>query len=227
MTNHVNINDINFKTGDLILLDGRDPYDESCFMECISDVIEFLTGSKYSHVAMVLKDPTFLEGGPRTGLFIIESGVENTTDVEDNKIKFGVQVQELDTALNSWEGTIYYRSLNCIQTEFESALTRAHETVHNDLYDLIIGDWIRSGFNCTTNFQKSHRTRTFWCSALVAYLYAQMGLLDENIPWSNIRPKDFGTENDGINNLCGCFPCCKASRLEFVNSSLDKEIKLT
>ena len=32
---------------------------------------------------------------------------------------------------------------------------------------------------------------TFWCSALVAYIYEEMGFIDGTIPWTIITPAQF------------------------------------
>ena len=52
-------------------------------------LIQYFTGSDYSHVGIVLKDPTFLDK-PLKGLYLWESGAELSGDVPDNKFKLGV-----------------------------------------------------------------------------------------------------------------------------------------
>jgi cell wall-associated NlpC family hydrolase len=195
------MNSIEFKTGDLLLVHGTD--------NCLSNVIEYFTGSDYSHVAMIIKDPTFLEGGPREGLFVIESGIEESHDVEDNKIKLGVQVQELDKVLEEWEGDIFYRLLDCDRSDpFCNKLEEIHRDVHDKPYDLLPLDWIRSEFDIERSYEKTHRTNTFWCSALVAYIYAKLGLIDEETAWTLVRPKDFGTKFGYGDESRVEFKCC-------------------
>ena len=36
---------------------------------------------------------------------------------------------------------------------------------------------------------KRHTNR-FWCSALVAFIYTELGLIDSNTDWSNMAPSD-------------------------------------
>lgn len=62
----VNIDNIYFKTGDILLVHGTSYWYER--------LIEWFTGSEYSHVAMVVKNPPFFPC--KSGLFIIESSYE-------------------------------------------------------------------------------------------------------------------------------------------------------
>jgi hypothetical protein len=45
------------------------------------------------------------------------------------------------------------------------------------------------GFPC---FAPRHRN-TFWCSALVSYIYTELGLLESSTDWSTISPADLST----------------------------------
>ena len=95
------------KTGDLLLCN---------YMKkggCISfftGLIKMFTKSSYSHVGMILKDPSFIHPTLK-GLYVWESGWEGTPDPQDDKIKFGVQITPLYEIINK-----YYKSnghINC------------------------------------------------------------------------------------------------------------------
>ena len=46
----------NLKTGDILLLD----YEGGGFFGVFTSLIKYFTHSKYSHIGLVLKDPTFI-----------------------------------------------------------------------------------------------------------------------------------------------------------------------
>ena len=71
-------------TGDIILFSGN---------YILSKAIEFVTDSVYSHVAVIIKNPKFIDKELEDGLYIIESGTESITDPENNRKKFGVQLK--------------------------------------------------------------------------------------------------------------------------------------
>ena len=61
----------------------------------------------------------------------------------------------------------------------------------------------------------AQRTNTFFCSALIAYMYVQMDLLESSLPWSIISPRHFSAKEN--------------EQLSFINCSLeeDEQIILT
>ena len=69
----MNISDL--QTGDMILFNGN---------YFLSRIIEYITGSIYSHTAIIIKNPNFL-GEQYQGTYIIESGYEDKKDVENNR----------------------------------------------------------------------------------------------------------------------------------------------
>ena len=78
------------KTGD-ILLCGSGPR-ERWPLSWFSYLIKLYTHSPYSHVAMVLVDPSFIHPALK-GTFVWESSNGSTPDPQDNKQKLGVQGQ--------------------------------------------------------------------------------------------------------------------------------------
>ena len=190
----------NLETGDIIL------YSEHKYF--YEKVIQYFTNSKYTHIAMILKDPIYINPSLK-GLYIIESGVESFNDAEDNEKKFGVQIVSFDKIMEKWEGEIFVRKLHCKRNEdFYKKLSEVHEMVHNKSYDLLPQDWIEAALG----IGHTKTTNRFWCSALISYIYIKLGLLDKSLEWSLVTPNEFGTENN--------------KSLKFINCYLDKEIKL-
>lgn len=219
------INADEFKTGDIILFHG--------IKDCVSKFVEFFSHSEYSHVAVVINRAEFRgmgldfladiptdESDPYKDLFIIESGEEKNPEVEEGKKVLGVQIQKFSDIFDTWEGTIFHRKLTPVNgrsISFYQKFVNIHYDVHGKPYDLILTDWIRVEFNIDIG-NKSRRTKTFWCSALTAYIYTRLELLNKDTAWDDVRPKDFGTEFKGRFDKC---------RLNFINCTLEKEVVIS
>jgi len=185
------------ETGDIILFNGN------YFM---SNIIEYFTSSIYSHVGIILKNPD-LGDATFEGIYLLESGRENTPDPENNRIKKGVQIINLEEKIKNFNGQIYVRKLHCTRDkEFYEKIKNIHSAVHNIPYDLNPIDWIKADLQL--DIGNTHKTNTYWCSALVTYVYVKLGFLDKNIPWSLISPQD-------LSSSC--------NKLKFINCILDKD----
>lgn len=209
-------NKINYQTGDILLYHGRKGNSIiDSIKYYIQYLIEWFTGSEWCHVAMILKDPIYIDTSLK-GLYIIESGYEDSVDAEDHKHKLGVQIYPLDEALEQYVGDIYYRKLTflphnkvSLQSPFGSLSTddrddifspkkmkEIHSVIHDKPYDLHLLDWFEAYEQVDFSPQKTSR---FWCSALVSYIYTKVGLFNANTDWSIALPKEFGSNK--INKL--------------------------
>ena len=101
------MNDLN--TGDMLLF-SPSKKGRFGFLKALDWLIETTTHSPYTHVAFVLKDPTFIHPHLK-GLYIWESGYEGTRDPQDGKIKLGVQITSLHQCICNFEGDIYIRKM--------------------------------------------------------------------------------------------------------------------
>lgn len=172
-----------WKTGDIILFNTTSGW--------FAKIVEYFTNSLYSHVGMIVKDPEFTEK-PMVGLYFWESSREVFPDAEDGKIKLGVEIVDLEKVLR-YNENLYYRKL-VLEEDFEldhKKLTEIHKVAHNKPYDYNIVDWILAWFKKDITPQKTDR---FWCSALVGYIYTELGLLSKDTDWSILTPSDFSTE---------------------------------
>ena len=180
----------NLKTGDLLLFD----INESGIMGIFNKAIKFFTKSKFSHMAVVLKDPTFIHPSLK-GYYIWESSWEGRSDPQDGKIKLGVQItpfHEIYDKCKSENSLIYARRIECPPDIFnDTSLKTIHDVVYNKPYDLVPTDWINA---LTRDESGGPQTKRFWCSALVGYIYTQCGLLSKNTDWTILRPADFSTQ---------------------------------
>lgn len=208
-----------FETGDILLFHNVSNC-KTCYrgvFSCITDLIMCGTKSKYSHAAIIIKDPQFTNP-PRKGLYVLESSYESFRDVEDNKYKFGVELEDFNKVINdaSQHEVVYWRKLRCNRdASFYNKLNEIHKNVHDKKYDCFPIDWIDSGLHKYKGKNK-HRVSSFVCSALVAYAYVQWGFLPQETPWTLIYPKMFGTEKREKNEY----------KLNFINCTLDKEVRI-
>ena len=182
---------MDLKTGDLLLFNSH----SSSFFS-LSSLIKCGTHSNYTHVAMILKDPSFIHPCLK-GTFVWESSWEGTPDPQDGKIKLGVQITPLKEIIDSYgPQNVFVRKIECDDTLFSpERLTEVHEIVYNKPYDIIPTDWIGALFRKDTKPQKTDR---FWCSALVGYIYTKCGILNEDTDWSILRPSDFSLDGENL-----------------------------
>jgi cell wall-associated NlpC family hydrolase len=160
-------------------------------------ILEFFGKSKYSHVGLVLKNPSFLNKTLEDGLYILESSYNNTPDSEDGKYKVGVQIHKLEDVLNEYgKGAVYVRKVVCNRDEsFYKKLEEIHTEVHNKPYDMDIGDWVMAKYDVDKQSVPKGlgRTNEFWCSALASYVFRELGLI-EDVNWTYISPREFSAE---------------------------------
>ena len=127
---------VDLKTGDILLFDngGCNP---------ISMLIKYFTSSNITHVAMVLKDPDFIDP-PLKGYYAWESNYEGEPDPQDNEVKFGVQITPLDEICDKYReknSEIYTRSINCCSELLsKDHLKEVHSVVYDKKYDFYLND---------------------------------------------------------------------------------------
>lgn len=180
------------QTGDILLYNSNYWY---------SRLIEWGSGSKFSHISIILRDPTFINE-KLTGLYILESSYEDIPDSNTGEKVWGVQIIPLDHVLEeykkSYVGNLYYRRLETEKGEdFYTKLKDCIKHTEGDKYDLNPLDWFKAEFQI--NIGNTRKENTFWCSALVGYVYCHMGFIDKDISWSILPPRKFSHyENDRL-----------------------------
>jgi hypothetical protein len=181
------------ETGDILLFNTQNKWYDF--------IIEKFSKSKFSHVGIILKSPSYLDEKLKVGIYLLESGKEEFTDSINNEFIYGVQVVDLDKVVEGFVstssqtkmkiGNLFYRKLNCERNEhFLNVCRDSIKKVYDCPYDLLPQDWIKSELH-NYNGNKTQRLNTFWCSALACYLYVQLGFLDKNTPWTLIQPTQF------------------------------------
>ena len=94
------------KTGDLLLFNNH----SGGLFGTFTNLIKWGTHSNYTHVALVLKDPTFIHPSLK-GLYVWESTYNGCPDPQDGKIKLGVQITPLLECLNFEKRSVFLRIL--------------------------------------------------------------------------------------------------------------------
>jgi len=201
MSNFEDFKDLDLETGDILLFNHvknkSTPF--QMFDNFLSWAISSWTHSPYTHIGIVVKDPDFTDkdGVHHTyeGLYLLESNYEGTPDVIDNKVKFGVQLVLLEVGIKNNYSNIYYRKLNCTRdNQFYDKFNQIHNEIHNKPYDINPIDWIKAAFRL--DIGNVEKTNTFWCSALVAFIYVKLGFLESDLPWTIISPEQFSTTGE-------------------------------
>lgn len=198
-TNNITLDDIDcshmldrnmLKTGDLILChcqkDGKlDPG--------LDGIIEEFTHSPYEHAAIIIKDPPWMDEG---GIYVYQSGTgpNGYPDVMNGKLR-GVTFNHFDdfirnrryVCIRSISGVIWN---NDKWDKFEKAFNKSHGKPYdkNWCHWFCTGCWSFLCCPCITNYFCKRQTETFWCSALVSYMYTEMGWIDKDTDWSDKTP---------------------------------------
>ena len=180
------------QTGDILLYNSQYWY---------SRLIEWGSGSKFSHISIILRDPTFINK-KLNGLYILESSYEDIPDSNTGEKVWGVQIIPLQHVIDEYQksyvGNLYYRRLETEKDEsFYNKLKECVTHTEGDKYDLNPLDWFKAEFQLDVG--NTRKENTFWCSALVGYVYCQLGFIDQDISWSILPPRKFSHfENDRL-----------------------------
>lgn len=167
----------NLQTGDLVFFYGGG---------WVSSFITWATGGSYSHIAMILKDPIYIDI-KLEGLYIIEANypTEKFSLTSKNKyehpllppeitsktISNGVQIVPFEDVFKRGQH-VYYRKLNCTRDDqFRKKIKELHDKVHHEPYDLDIKDW----------------------------LSAEINIIIKSITGGDVKPGDFDYSNPFIN----------------------------
>lgn len=165
-----------------------------------SKFIELFTWSRFSHVGIILKDPTYID--PKLiGTFLLESGQECVKDAENNEIKFGVQITRWDEIYENYDGEIWKRSF-IPNKDCTKRLKIIHSIIHNKPYDTNIDDLLR--LEIGEIWGNCKRTNSFVCSSLISFILVCFDCLDHNTSWDIITPKQFDKNGWIEQNIKNC-----------------------
>jgi len=188
----VNLNDLD--TGDILLFDERP---SGCLWKILDGCIKLCTNSKYSHSAMVLKNPKWL--GLPDGIYVWEStGFTHLTDpVDHKKNKFGVQIHTIDEYTKDYGDVIIYvrQAPNKAKNLFTNVMLK---TIYNDTYGKSYDDMPKDWIEAMLKIGPKRRTDMFWCSAFVSYILTKVGIVSSYTDWSMMSPQDLSFKSSSI-----------------------------
>ena len=175
------------RTGDVVVFHG---------VSFASRAIERVTGSRYSHAAMIYRpDP---DGPP----MLWETGPDPI--VEDPRTRSrhgGAQLGYLDQALRTMNrpafgDTPYVRQLEFERTdEFERMASQVVQELEGRPFPSLLqmaGDWLAGQLHFVTTDKR------MYCAELVAATFMRLGLLPFDPPDNFYDPKDFSVEYDRV-----------------------------
>ncbi len=173
-------------TGDIILFSTNKWY---------SEMIKVGDDCIYSHCGIVLRDPVYIDAKLK-GLYLLESGAEPFPDATDHQYHFGVQIVPLIDVINEYviekEGSVYHRALTCKRDEdFEKKMLEAYEVVKDKPYNCNPLDWLEALFDI--HLFDTKLTSRFWCSALVGYIYVKLGIIQDDVDWTLVTPREWSS----------------------------------
>lgn len=190
------------KTGDIILFHGT--------KTIFDKAIEYFTRTPYSHIGIILKNPTFIDPSLNNGIYFWESGSEEFPDPSTGKKPLGVRLSLLKDVYENCtnEDKMYFRRILYEKPIKVKKLIDIYSIVKDKPYDLNIIDWICA----ILKIKKPRTTKRFWCSAFIGYIFWYLKYLNDNIDWTIMRPSDFSSEY---------------SQVKFNNCSFTKEKLIT
>jgi len=181
------------KTGDIILCHSSGP--DGSRDKGLDGIIEYFTHSPWEHAGIIIKDPWWTD---LKGLYIYQSGwgPNSYKDVLNGNVK-GVTLNHLDDFLRNRE-YIFVRSLEnfTFTPKTQKLFVNAFNKSHGKPYDSNCCSWCTTGIGsfcrceCFSRIWTPPTEKTFWCSALVAFMYVEMGWFEKDVDWSCQTPAD-------------------------------------
>ena len=213
----MNFNTSQFRTGDILLFHHEQDYDGyfNCVFSCLTEILDIFTQTRYSHAAIIIRDPDFTDSSLK-GLYILEFSIELLPDAEKDKYKLNVELKEFDKVMSKTkeDESIYWRKLNCVRDDnFYTILKDTYNIVNNKPYDLFPPDWFNALIH-NKNAEDGQIITKFWSSSLVTYMYVMWGFLPDTTQWIYTTPRMLGSEKTDKN------------KLKYLNCFLEKERRI-
>lgn len=164
-------------SGDLVLFSGKG---------LVSGTIRLFTGSCWSHVGLVIRDPH--SGEP----LLLESTVtDESSDLVLGRPVRGVQMVRLADKLAVYEGRVALRRLELEQRSpgFEEELRELAEIWRYRGYKSFTWTLL---LDLLSGNRRPPRVHRVFCSELVAEIYKRLGLMTRAVRSSRCVPGDFG-----------------------------------
>jgi hypothetical protein len=155
----------------------------------IGDFVTQITISKWSHVAMILRDIT-KDPTDQTGWYCFETNGELGSP--SNPVR--VQINPWGDVVSKYKGDIAIRDIQYNETKApdSKAMSSFVKSYLGKPFKLGYGCFLLSIWN--GNRKQNENLNSFFCSELTACMLREFGLLPKHIVASNYWPKDFSSE---------------------------------
>jgi hypothetical protein len=157
-------------------------------------IVSLFTRSNWTHIALVLKDPTFINPEYK-GYYVLECGGEDWENY------WGIMVSPLKTIIESGNHKrIVLRKL--YYTVPIEELKTVYLTVKHKKYNTNIIELLGNETQCSV-LADPQESNKFICSSFVAYVYTALGLLPDDTKWFYYQPWQFSITNKNLKLIKG------------------------
>lgn len=164
-------------TGDLLLFSGKG---------LVSGTIRLFTGSRWSHVGLVLREGDDL-------LLLEATNTDESADVALGRPVRGVQLVRLADKLAAYDGAVAWRRLEVderpagLEEEIRELAEWWRYRGYKDFTVTLVRDLLSAN-------RRPPRVDRVFCSELVAEVYKRLGLMCRTVRSSRCVPGDFGRD---------------------------------
>ena len=176
------------QTGDILLC--KNAHSKSWFINLYEKLIRTVTKSPYSHVAMVVRDPPWVD---QKGVYVLESAIESEPDAESAQPKIGVQTTKLSTLADGSCEIMIRRLVK--GTISEQQLEEVHALTKDKMYDFFPIDLLSAVVHLDPNPRFQH-TYAHICSSLSGFFMVKFAFLPSDFDWSVSLPKTYSSHSD-------------------------------
>ena len=183
-------------TGDLILTRPTSASNESWWLKLYGFLIQRVTKSPYTHAAIAIRNPAWLDETLAPGLYVYESSLEPSVDPIQHRKIVGVQLTPWAEFCQSNNAIYVRKQLN--PNAFDGAIfQKMHRDIYGVPYDAWPGDLWRAAMQTQPDARKQH-TDYFFCSALVGYIAVLQGWLPSETDWSEVLPGQLSSDSNAL-----------------------------
>ncbi len=167
------------KTGDIVLFSGK---------AGISRLIKWYTVSPWSHVGMVIKEPSY------DSVLIWESlSKSSLPDVQSGLIQPGVQLLALSERIKHYKGQVALRQIAPELSQVQQdKLKQLRQELSGRPYEQSTLALIQAGSNRLFG-KNEENLESLFCSELIAEAYQCIDFLPESLASNKYSPKDFSS----------------------------------
>ncbi len=169
------------KTGDIIMF---------CGTSRDSSVVKGWSGCRWSHIGIIVEDEKTFEK-----YLYNADACTSLRNVTNGSYDEGVQLNDLEVCIKSYQGYVYYAPLMNIygkECQFSDLLPMMR-LLNGCKFNHDWSELLRCTFGKGGGYlgSKIEHVDSFFCSQLVAHAYYRMGVIGNDIPFNEYHPSSF------------------------------------